>query len=192
MAATFAVSVLMVSAGVSASGAGDYGHAVQHDFVAVLARASDLSVTKASISTTTPPRMGNSRLEVAAAMVGYLSDGANGRSETRYTTVRSASLPAACSRLCWNAAVSQLTAQGSRVQCLRPVGLVGELDRRQYRSPARQAMKRHRLDGTTAHQCDRLAFDGLTHHARQFLQQPCRGVQLLGGEAGQSHVAVLQ
>ena len=42
---------------------------------------------------------------------------ANGRAAIRYTTVRSASLPAACTRLCWKVAVSQRprSVLGSRI-----------------------------------------------------------------------------
>ena len=60
------------------------------------------------VSSSLIERYGAISPEVAADMAGYLSDGAKGRAETRYTTVRSASLPAACNLLCWNAAVNQL------------------------------------------------------------------------------------
>ncbi len=83
IAATLAVSVLMVSAGRIGIRGRRYGHAVQHHLGFRRRPVQDLSVTKASISTTTPPRIGNRRLEVATGMAGYRSEAAKGRSEIR-------------------------------------------------------------------------------------------------------------
>ena len=118
MAATLAVRVLMVSAGVSASGAGALGT------LPITAASSepweqDFRPTKTSISSTAPARTGRSRLLVATATgCDTQSEAAKGRVEIRYRAVVSDSSPLGSSRLCWKAAVSQSPrrVRGSRVR----------------------------------------------------------------------------
>ena len=116
IAATFAVSVLMVSAGVSASGSGACGTELMTTCLS-FSFEQDLKVTNTSMSTTTLAMMGNRRLLVALAMDLSYCDASKGRADIRYTAVVSASSPAGRRRLCWNVAVSQepRRLRGSRI-----------------------------------------------------------------------------
>ena len=102
MALTLAVKVLIVSAGVSASGLGACGTA-SNSCGCAASGEQDLMATIAVRSSTEPARRGNKRLLVTIDMLPvppHQRATSKGRSEIRYTAEVSASPPEGSRRLC--------------------------------------------------------------------------------------------